>query len=80
MLALALTSVLLMPTFAFTSTFGFTFNVPRPPEGLLLALLALPLGDDVPVDAPGGGDVSLLEVSLNREVSPAGAEELLPGV
>jgi hypothetical protein len=47
---------------------------------LLLALLALPLGDDVPVDAPGGGDVSLLEVSLNREVSPAGAEELLPGV
>jgi len=37
MLALALTSVLLMPTFASTPTFGFTFT---PPEGEVLLVLA----------------------------------------
>jgi len=40
MFALALTSVLLMPTFASTPTFGFTFT---PPEGEVL-LLVLPDG------------------------------------
>jgi len=40
MLALALTSVLLMPTFASTPTFGLTFT---PPEGEVLEPLVLPL-------------------------------------
>jgi hypothetical protein len=52
MLALALTSVLLMPTFASTPTFGLTF---MPPEGEVLDPLVPPLDAEgvlLPLEAP----------------------------
>jgi hypothetical protein len=72
MLAAALTSVLLTPTFAFTSTLGFTLSVPRPPD-VLLSLGEMPLDDDEPAD--GEMDCDVVPV-----VAPLGDEDPLPGV
>jgi hypothetical protein len=61
MLALALTSVLLMPTFASTPTFGFTFT---PPEGGVVELVLDGL-DELPE-----ADGELVPLPLEPEVLP----------
>ena len=64
MFAAAFTSVLLMPTFASTPTFGFTLSVPRLPDVLppgveVLPGEAMPDGAEVPDDELVDGDDAL---------------------